>query len=274
MRPLDSEILRPLVTEFLVTNPKTQLGSVYCGVAEIMKRRSLFQADVPGVGYQQERLLDSEEEVIRLTLWEFIIEGVLVPGKNSSNPDLPWISVTPYGKKCFESGEIQPYDPDGYLEKLRAQIPSLDAVVCMYIEESLQAFRRGLMLSSTAMLGGASERTAELVFTSFVTAITDKGRRERLEREILKERSYKTAFDIFRAELKSLPQSYLPAVIRDDLGIHLDGILNWIRVCRNDVGHPTGRKIVRSLAHSNLQLFIPYCRRAYDLIAHFDAHPI
>ena len=39
-------------------------------------------------------------------------------------------------------------------------------------------------------------------------------------------------------------------------------------------GHPTGRKIDRRLAFSNLQLFIPYCKRVYDLIQYFNQAPI
>jgi hypothetical protein len=154
-------------------------------------------------------------------------------------------------------------------------IPNLDEIIEMYITEALQAFGAGLMFSSTVMLGAASERGAYLLFTSFVEAIKNSARREKLEKKILEQkRSYKEAFENFRSELANLPKPYLPGDLKNDLEIQIDGILNWIRVCRNDAGHPTGRKIERPLAYANLQLFIPYCCRIYDLINHFVQNPI
>ena len=63
-------------------------------------------------------------------------------------------------------------------------------------------------------------------------------------------------------------------MVADDLDIQLDGVFNLIRNTRNDAGHPTSTNIDRRLAYANLQLFIPYCSRIYNLIAYFNNNAI
>jgi len=57
-----------------------------------------------------------------------------------------------------KAGEPLSHDPDGYLAYLRSEVLANDSTIVTYIRESLQAYLRGLMLSSTVMLGGAWRR--------------------------------------------------------------------------------------------------------------------
>ncbi|MBI5226392.1 hypothetical protein HY994_04095, partial [Candidatus Micrarchaeota archaeon] len=78
--------------------------------------------------------------------------------------------------------------------------------------------------------------------------------------------------DYLRKELYELRDSKkLPKTLADDLETQFDGISNLIRTSRNDVGHPSGKKIDRMQAYANLRLFVPYCKRVYALIDFF--HP-
>jgi hypothetical protein len=67
----------------------------------------------------------------------------------------PLFHVTAYGEKVLENGEYQPYDPDGYLQKLQSEIPTVDPVIIRYLEECLSCFRQNLLLSAAVMLGCA-----------------------------------------------------------------------------------------------------------------------
>lgn len=47
-----------------------------------------------------------------------------------------------------------------------------------------------------------------------------------------------------------------------------------IRNYRNDAGHPTGNQLSKEHAFANLQVFIPYCKKVYELIEYFNNNPI
>lgn len=212
-------------------------------------------------------------EKVREIISDLLMEGVLMWGISSSQPGPPFFKVTRHGKMVLQHGEPQPYDPDGYLRYLKQEIPTLDETIFMYMAESLHAYLRGLMLSSTVMLGGASEKTFLLLKESFIAAIADSKRREEVEKKFNAARGVKHQFDLFREYIEQIRKT-LPKNLSDDLSIQLDGIFNFIRTCRNDVGHPSGRKIDRSLAFNNLRLFVPYCKRSYELMAHFQTNSV
>src|SRR5262249_55281257 len=61
----------------------------------------------------------------------------------------------------------------------------------------------------------------------------------------------------------------LPDQTKEDLDTHFAGLLSVIRTFRNQSGHPTGKILDREQAFVLLQLFIPYCRKLYQLRAYF-----
>jgi len=63
---------------------------------------------------------------------------------------------------------------------------------------------------------------------------------------------------------RSFPQGLL-----EDFDTHFLAIQSLLRTFRNEAGHPTGKLIDREQAFINLQLFIPFGRKAYGLIAYF-----
>ena len=99
-------------------------------------------------------------------LWEFMIQGMIGPGLNIDNFNLPFFHITVYGEKVLNKGEFLPHDPTGYLERFRKETPSIDSTVESYLAESLNCFTRGSLIASVVMLGVASERTFQLLCES------------------------------------------------------------------------------------------------------------
>ena len=62
----------------------------------------------------------------------------------------------------------------------------------------------------------------------------------------------------------------LTPVVKEDLDTHFAGILSIIRTFRNQSGHPTGKIVEREQAYVLMQLFIPFCKKMYQLMAHYS----
>lgn len=210
-------------------------------------------------------------------LWELLVQNILAPGNRvpggGYQVGLPFFHVTEYGESCLEADAVLPHDPDGYLKRLQQQIAqSLDCIVLDYVRESLLTFLGGYYLSSTVMLGVASERCIDLLANAFTDGIKDENRKATLENKIKQAgRSTKRRFDTLRHELLALD---LPLELNDALDIQLSGIFTLIRYSRNDTGHPTGQLIDRDIAYGNLTVFPQYCKRVYELIQYFNGSPL
>lgn len=274
---MDYEELRPLVLGALgrlKENGSLQIAMVLDETDLFARSKGFFQNAQPwGYFGKMDRYMPREDrEKGRQIIWEFIIQGVLAIGLNEDNPSFPFLSITEHGKTVLASSEILPYDPDGYLRKLKTDIPSLDPIIEMYVTESLQAYLRGLMFSSAVALGVASEKAFLLLLETFTRAILDASTKSSFERLQDTFRT-KHKFDQLKNKLMSI-RGTLPPELSEDLESQFDGIFNLIRVTRNDAGHPTGKKINRDDAFVNLRLFLVYCKRIYSLIGYFGSHPV
>lgn len=253
---MEKKELRPLVLDVLRRHPQTQFVDIENAV------RGIASAYQP---YDGLKLHD--------ILWELLIQGVLAPGYNSQNINLPFVHLTEYGKKCLETDSVLPHDPDGYLERLDELIGCHpDSTVLIYVQEGLSAFLSGCYLAATVMLGVASEQCIDLLVDAYTNAIADPHRKKSFEKKISQAgRSVKNRFDAIRDELLILG---LPGHLKDALDIQLSGIFTLIRYSRNNAGHPTGRVIDRDMAHANLLLFPQYCKRVYALIEYFKTNSV
>lgn len=269
---LDYEELRPIVLDALKAEPETQIINILNKTETIAISKGYYR-DEPkwSYGVTPHQMPMKDREKTREIINDLVVEGIIGWGIDERNPGPPFLKVTRYGQECLSHTGPQPYDPDGYLKYLKSEIPNVDDTILMYITESLSAYLRGLTLSSTVMLGGASEKAFLLLLESFTNSITDPTKKAQFEKNT--EGPIKKKFDEFRNKIIPIRKT-LPKPLSDDLEIQLDGIFNFIRTCRNDVGHPTGRKIERSLAYANLRLFVPYCKRIYELIDYFKKNKI
>lgn len=280
MSIVDYEELRPLALEALkvLINHKDLRLELIIDETDLISRSKGFYKDAKpyrfsGYGTGSEKYMPSNDrEKVRQILWQFILQGILAIGRDEANANFPYISITEHGRQVIESGETLPYDPDGYLRKLKTEIPNIDPIIEMYVTESLQAYLKGLMFSSAVALGVASEKAFLILLDTFTNALSDPTMKSTFQRLQDTFRT-KYKFDQLRTKLMSI-RGTLPRELSEDLESQFDGIFNLIRVTRNDAGHPTGQKIERDTAFVNLRLFITFCKKIYGLIDYFGSNPI
>jgi hypothetical protein len=213
---------------------------------------------------QEARRGNDDVDKIREVISNLIVEGVLMWGHDRHQPEPPFLSITGYGKEVLNNGKIIPHDPDVYLKAFKDEVPDADHLMILYLTESLQTFRHNNLLSSSVMLGVASEAAFNVLFDAIKNALTipDKIKKfEKLECEI----STKKIFDAAMDEI-NLVKRRLPNEIKENIETIMQGIFNLIRLQRNDSGHPTGKVVTRSLMFANLHLFIMYCSHLYALV--------
>ncbi len=71
-------------------------------------------------------------------------------------------------------------------------------------------------------------------------------------------------FNKFRQKLE-IKRKDLPTDLQNDLEINLDMISALIRNYRNESGHPNNNVLSREQCYINLQLFIPCCKKIFEL---------
>jgi hypothetical protein len=266
--------IRTLVLEALKNTPETQYNNLCCEVAKVAVTKGI--ADDPNKGSYGSSgyicLNDRDVDYVREIIWNLIIENILTIGTNSNNPNWPWLKLTAYGKKVVQSEMPVPHDPSGYLARIREQIPELDNVIYTYLEECLRTYNINALLSSTIALGCASEKALLLLIEAYTNAISDPNRQKKFK-EKTNGRMIKRQFDEFTKAISNLVGS-MPSDISDGLNNVLFGVFEMIRNCRNDAGHPTGKVIEKEVLFANIQVFIPYCKKVYELIDYWNENAI
>lgn len=165
---LQTEQLRAFLLEYLklVVDSQDQLQYATClsGVEHIAKVRCPDQF-AHGAGFR-----DEDGARLKHVIWDLILERVLVPSTNhprSLDGGWPFLSLTDHGRKVIAEQKPVPYDPDGYLARLRENTGGLHETVEAYLAEALTTFRTGSTMAAAVMLGAASE----MVFTEVCEAI-------------------------------------------------------------------------------------------------------
>ena len=256
METLESSVIRHLILKAKLEGG--QLFDIGRTVLNMAVKEGLLSV-APDLAYQ-----NPLAEKITVVIWELIIEGLYTPGTGMQNPNLPYLRVTDYGRKCFEAGELTAHDPDDYLQKLKTVCTSIDDVTLLYTGESLDTFRKSNYLASTVMIGVAAESMLDRLVDAVHAALNTGQRKAKFEQDT-KGKLAKRRHDEVLARLRT-PASPLPTEIESVLTQHIDGIYDLIRRTRNDAGHPTGKRIGRDEAHALLLLFPTYCKTVHDLI--------
>ena len=212
----------------------------------------------------------SETEVWE-ALWGLVGEGLLyldTAGQGSGTDNWQW-RLSADGQRIAKGGSWEPRDPDGYLDRVRREIPDLDEFVEMYLTEALRSFNGRCYLATSVMLGVAAER-AFLVMAAAYAASSVPGA-QAMARELARPRSnYFALWTEFRKRIEPVRQD-LPDGLADSLT--LDAIADLIRLTRNEVGHPTGRQIDEDTARVHLTIAPTYLRKMRALTIHFDESP-
>ena len=244
--------------EWAIANPNQMQQFQMGGLYHLFQLGSLPQ-------WEQNKI----HSIIREITQELINSGFLYPGTSGDmNSGYPWLTITEYGKEAFPREDWLPYDPEGYVKALRAKIPSIDDITVAYIGEGVAAYNRRHLLSATFTLGVASENLMLLLIETYTGSIKDPKRKTRFQSKT-QGRFISTQYREFKKEFINDVKS-LPKELQSDWETYLDGIFNFIRLNRNDAGHPTGKRLDAKVVYANLQIFAEYAQFIFKLIEQFQ----
>lgn len=241
----------------------SQYENLLIGIAEVFQRRgeNLRQRSF-GSGPD---LSQQDRELFGEVFWELFRQGIITLGRDDANRNFPFFRVSSFGKKLLAGKDAYFFhDVSSYEAIIRKEVPTIDETTLIYLKEAMQAFRSGCILSATVMLGVATEHT----FLLLLDVIEQRESHKSIYASVFKERSILQKFNKFKNILDQQSKT-LTAEIKEDLDTHFAGILSIIRNFRNQSGHPTGKIIDREQAYILLQLFIPYCKKMYQLIGFY-----
>lgn len=199
---MDRETIRHLLFEALERQPSTQLTNLYseAGMLAVDKgylARPDGYISGPGGGYYSyEQLLQAGDQLLMQEVtWELIIQRILTPGANTANPNLPFIRLTEYGRRCVQEQEVLPHDYGAYLSKIKATSTATDSIFLLYITEGVQAFNKGLYISTVVNLGIASERLTLLLMEAFESALQAEATKMKFKEAMNKARHIAPQFE-------------------------------------------------------------------------------
>jgi hypothetical protein len=200
-------------------------------------------------------------------LWGLVGDGLVyldTAGQGSGTDNWVW-RLSTEGQRIAKGGTWEPRDPDGYLDRIRREVPDLDNLVELYLTEALQSFNGRCYLATSVMLGVAAERTFLVMAQSY--AMSSMTGAPAMAKELAKPRSnYFALWTEFRKRIEPVRQD-LPDGLADPLT--LDAIADLIRLTRNEAGHPTGRKIDEDTARVHLTIAPMYLRKMHQLAGRF-----
>ncbi len=266
------EELRTAAIDILAGREKTVQGPFQYGelsnyVKSVLDNRE--NGRNPGKHSLSYELSYQDSDVFLEVFWDLFRQGIITIGLNNSNRNFPFFRVSAHDKRILENQDVYCYhDVSSYETVIKQQVPNIDDVTLIYLKEAMQSFYSGCYLSSSVILGVASEHT----FLKLLEKIETIGTYKSTFKKAFDERNISKKFEAFKNRLKQEIGNNnisLPDEIKENLDTNLDGIMNTIRNFRNDSGHPSGNIISREQCYVNLNLFIPYCKKAYQLIDYF-----
>jgi hypothetical protein len=242
---MDKATLRPYIFEILKKTPQTHFHAIENDLRKVVE------------SYERHDVLTLQE-----ILWELLVQGVLAPGKNSLNLNLPFVHLTEYGSECLEDGRILAHDPDRYVERLRETAGAgIDDFVLHSVREALTVFVSGSWSSAVILLARAAER----LFDQLANASIRAGHRDGRGTKRLEESS---RFSRSRAHavVRSLQHRSLPSPLAESIEPQLNGLLALIQLSRNQDGSPRWAQPSRDQVLGFFLLFPEQCAFVYHLM--------
>ena len=155
------EELRSCVLDILAGRESGRYGAsqyrnLHATTAEVFLRRE--NPGRPSMGEQS--LSGHDREIFLEVFWDLFRQGIITLGLDDSNPNFPFFRVSATGRQIL-AGQ-QPYffhDLSSYERVIRESLPNIDDITLVYLKEAMQAFLSGCLLSSSVMLGVATEHS-------------------------------------------------------------------------------------------------------------------
>ncbi len=233
------------------------------GVAEVIQKRD---RSTPDPYPREAQLSRNDQDLFQEVFWDLFRQNIITLGTSEDpNASYPWFRVSSFGKQVLVNDEVYFFhDLTSYEKIIRENIPEIDEITLFYLKEAMQAFIVGCRLSSAVMLGVALEYSLE----SLYDVIKENAAHSAHFQSVSKEQTLLRKFNKFKQKLNE-KKSDLPKELKEDLDTNLDMIVSLIRNYRNESGHPNGKVISREQCYVNLQLFIPCCKKIYELMSYY-----
>lgn len=203
-------------------------------------------------------------------LWGLVGEGLIYldpDGQGGSSQDNWRWRLSADGIQAVSGRSWEPREPEGYLRRLRDEIPDLDPIVDRYVEEALRAFNARCYLSSSVMLGVASEQAFLALATTVAHALGSNA--EKLAVALANQRASQHSRFIELRKVLEPRRSTIPHDLADTLT--LDAVSDLLRITRNAAGHPTGSIVDENTARTHLLIAGDYLRKMAMLQQHVDS---
>ena len=194
---------------------------------------------------------------------------IIAPGNaRDVSTDLPWFHVTEYGKNCIQSRDILPYDADGYINRIQ-KCSQHDEWDIYYIQLMLGCFNHGLYDAATMMLGIEGEYLVKRLIEKYSIFLDGNETAEKTNfdnaliscRTISQEytkycESWKTVKDKKDNNILKYPDLKAPSSQMDDAA--QNAFMNYLRLTRNELAHPSKTKMEPSETMLMIVSFLKY----------------
>ena len=232
---MDKAALRPFVFDVLRKSPQTHFHAIENDVRRLAE------------SYERQDVLLLQE-----ILWELLVQGVLAPGKNSLNLNLPFVHVTEYGSRCLEDGAALAHDPDRYMERMQEVVGDrLDEFVAKATREALDVFLAGSWSASVVLLA----QVAKYLFLRLVKAWSVVDAESSIQESPFPEAVRLRSIQQFLAWLKT--SSVFPDA--PSIEPQLNGLLAIIQLSTNPDGTPRWPEVSRDQVMGHFLLFPKQC---------------
>jgi len=235
-------------------------------VARVLKKRDESALGCP---IEHSTFTNSDSSYFQEIFWDLFREGIITLGtEQDPYKAFPFFRLSSFGKRILEDQDAYFFhDLSSYEKVIRENIPEIDDLTIFYLKEAMQTFMVGCRLSSSVMLGVALEYSLQNLFES----IEKNHRYNERFLKISEQPFVGSKFKVFRTRLNEIKKD-LPKEILEELETNLDFIVALIRNYRNESGHPSKKVLSREQCYVNLQLFIPCCKKIYELMNFFNAN--
>lgn len=272
---MDPNELRSLVIECLRrTGCVTQAGmdpyqlrDLFHAIAEVAKQRGLKTVGGHDVATNDcpPQLYANLSTPVSDICHDLIVEGVIRPGAlyRPDLLDLPFIHLTEHGQRFIQDVNT-PYDPEGFVRRLKEAVPNIDTVIETYVAESAKTLRGNCLLSSTTALGCASEQAFLLLLEATRDALTPT-HKTTFDNAMRGKFVIKAKYEEYKVQFATLVETHAKArFTRDWVEQKLEASLNllfqYFRMNRNSTGHPSGAAFDRETCYANLMMFPGYVK--------------
>lgn len=233
-----------------------QFASLRTAVGVVLQKRD----GATDVDQRYPPFSNDEHELFQEVFWDLFRQGIITFSDN-----YPSFRVSSFGKKILENESVYFFhDLSSYESIIRENIPNIDELTVFYLKEAMQDFLVDCRLSSSVILGVAIEHSLDKLYEIVGQNDTYRDHFSSVFEETLLLRK----FNKFKNKLKEKHKD-LSSRVKEDLDTNMDMIVSVIRNFRNESGHPSGKVLSREQCYVNLHLFIPCCKKIYDLMEFF-----